>query len=829
MGPVGTCIVFCHLLIFVVSQECDLTGTWTDLEYSLPTAQLIYRVDQANSMEQYTVTAVSTNGAWATGKLMTYNYSGSLVMAELDDGEIIKGFFDEETCAEIAWENFLPPTTWSKVPTVENIHVIFMNHLDVGYNGIPQTGFIANVVNTYFQEYFPRAVNIAKEMSAVSPRDRFIYTSHPWLIRLYLECPNLILSGIKVQCPSQEDVTNFEDAIRSGHIAWHAGPMNMQVELMNSAVLQAGIQIAKQLDQQFQHQTTVLSQRDVPGLTACSIPFLLQNGIKGISVGVNPSSSPPAVPPIFQWNYDNKGIIALWHPGGYPLNPGDSVNNAGGLSLQSIVIPPGSTDALAFAFRTDNSGPPMSISEIESNYAILRTQFPGANVFASTLSAFIDTVNISSLPVINGEIGDTWIQGVASDPRKMAEYRAAGSALLTCLQELQCDLDDPKVSKATQFLIKLPEHTWGLPDVYDNINWSNDAFQVARSRDNYVNCEMSWLEQRQFLNLTLEAASGHPLYTYIMNNLLQLQPNLPSLVNYIKVDPTLPFTLFNGTILLGFDAVQGNINLLLVYSGQTKYTLAGSDNPLAVITYHTYNETDFNYMSSHYDYYGNAGYDKPNSTANAHPMTSITSTTLIRLYHSTLNEGNFILHLSLQDPIFHTNYGAPEDFWISLNISNTPNTLAIMNIDLLWTNKTATRLAEATMFSFYPQPQYSNTFWMGTVQKISTYTSVAFSSVIQNGSQYQHAGEKVTLIASSPSPIVLELSSQDVPLICPIIKNKYPTPFPVPLDPFPDTDVVGVAFNLHNNIWNTNYPLWYPFTSGDENFKARFTINFTVY
>lgn len=816
-------VFFFQCWIFVIAQGCDLTGTWTDLELSVPTAQLIFRIDQI--ADQLTVTAVSTNAVWATG-ILTYNASCGSVVGALDDGEIIRGVVSDKECTVIFWEDV---TTWSKVPAVENIHVVFMNHLDVGYNGIPETGFIANVVNTYFQEYFPRAVNIAKEMNIVNPNESFIYTSHPWLIRLYLECPpNLILSGIKVQCPSQDDVTRFEDAISRGQIVWHAGPMNMQVELMNEAVLQAGIQIAKQLDQQFQHQTTVLSQRDVPGLTACSIPFLLQNGIKGITVGVNPGSAPPAVPPIFQWNFNNKGIIALWHPGGYPLNPGDSVNNAGGLSLQSIVIPPGSTDALAFAFRTDNSGPPMSISEIESNYNILRTQFPGAKVFASTFSAFIDTVNISSLPVINGEIGDTWIQGVASDPRKMAEYRAISSALLTCVQDLQCDLNDPKLTNVTQFLIKLPEHTWGLPDVYDNINWSNYAFQNAKGGTSYVNCEMSWLEQRQFINLTLEAASGHPLYNYIVNNIMQLQPTVPSLVNYTQADPSQAFTLLNGTILLGFNADQGNINLLLVNSGQTKFTFASSDNPLALITYHTYNETDFDYMASNYDYYGNAGYDKPNSTANAHPITSITSTKLIQLYRSTLNDGNFIMQLTLQNPIYHTDYGAPEYFWLSLNISNDFSALVTMNFELLWTNKTPTRLAEATMFSFYPQRQYSNTFWIGTVQKISMFTSVAFSSVIKNGSHYQHAGEKVTLIESSPSLIVMELSSPDVPLICPIRKGKYPTPFPIPLDPFQDTDVTGVAFNLHNNIWNTNYPLWYPFTAGDENFKARFAISFRV-
>ena len=32
----------------------------------------------------------------------------------------------------------------------------------------------------------------------------------------------------------------------------------------------------------------------------------------------------------------------------------------------------------------------------------------------------------------------------------------------------------------------------------------------------------------------------------------------------------------------------------------------------------------------------------------------------------------------------------------------------------------------------------------------------------------------------------------------------------------------GVSYNIYNNIWNTNYVLWYPFVKGDENVMSRF-------
>ena len=36
----------------------------------------------------------------------------------------------------------------------------------------------------------------------------------------------------------------------------------------------------------------------------------------------------------------------------------------------------------------------------------------------------------------------------------------------------------------------------------------------------------------------------------------------------------------------------------------------------------------------------------------------------------------------------------------------------------------------------------------------------------------------------------------------------------------------GVHFNIQNNIWNTNYPLWYPFVESDANVRSRFELEF---
>lgn len=58
-----------------------------------------------------------------------------------------------------------------------------------------------------------------------------------------------------------------------------------------------------------------MSQRDVPGMTRSVIPYLLQSGIRAISVGVNGASAPPVVPKAFVWRdpVSNTDILAMWH------------------------------------------------------------------------------------------------------------------------------------------------------------------------------------------------------------------------------------------------------------------------------------------------------------------------------------------------------------------------------------------------------------------------------------------------------------------------------------------------------------------------------------
>lgn len=126
-----------------------------------------------------------------------------------------------------------PETTTTNI---DEVYIVFMNHLDVGFDGIdPIIGFAANVVNKYFDVYFPLALEVAAAMRANSS-DRFIYTTHPWLVSMYLDCPSewvwnngtfpLGETPQALHCPNSSSKAAFIEGIQRGDISWHAYPFN---------------------------------------------------------------------------------------------------------------------------------------------------------------------------------------------------------------------------------------------------------------------------------------------------------------------------------------------------------------------------------------------------------------------------------------------------------------------------------------------------------------------------------------------------------------------------------------------------------------------------
>lgn len=397
---------------------------------------------------------------------------------------------------------------------ITDVHVVQGAHLDVGFlKTAPE------IINLWFHSHFPRAYTIGSQLQKLGNQStaRLMFTAQSFLISLFFDCPKAY-EALGVLCPNETEIAMVKTAIANDWLTWHAFPFNGEMETMDASLIEFGLAMTHQLDDAFgKPRKYVLSQRDVPGMTVNVIPILLKHGIKAISVGVNGGSTPPDVPQSFLWRNKrtNQSMRTFYVQGGY-----------GGLGS---VVPwdafawtgvPGSGQVMVIDWRGDNAGPPETVQDVLSDWEKLQLEFPSANIFASSFDRYVEAVaNIpdTNLPLIDKEIGDTWIHGIMSDPVKVSKMQIANELRARCLKRGQCSLNDSRVWQFSRFLLKNGEHTWGLdnkvtlPEVKD-CNWTNvDLDTIKDSKGGKAIIE-SWMRQRQMgIDIAIDALGNHSL------------------------------------------------------------------------------------------------------------------------------------------------------------------------------------------------------------------------------------------------------------------------------------------------------------------------------
>jgi hypothetical protein len=144
---------------------------------------------------------------------------------------------------------------------------------------------------------------------------------------------------------------------------------------------------------------------------------------------------------------------------------------------------------MVFYWNGDNQGP-HNATEIIQRFNLIQNLFPNANIIPSTFERFVDALPpldklVGLLPVIDKEIGDTWVHGVASDPLKVAKMKNIQRLRTNCLNAGQCDPNNVNFKNFSRFFIKNGEHTWGS-DCKSNLKPV-----TTRLRCNYSNAEFN--------------------------------------------------------------------------------------------------------------------------------------------------------------------------------------------------------------------------------------------------------------------------------------------------------------------------------------------------
>lgn len=657
-----------------------------------------------------------------------------------------------------------------------HIHLIFKTHLDVGFTDLARV-----VVQNYFKKYIPAALRVAREMRETGGRERFIWTTGSWLIYEYLE-----------QATSTER-NLMEEGILAGDIAWHALPFTTHTELMDAELFRFGLSLSKSLDARFGRRTTAAKLTDVPGHTRAIIPLLAEAGVTFLHIGVNPGSTVPSVPGLFRWQDPGGAEVIVMYESGYG----------------SAFEIPGLDHSLAFGHTMDNMGP-QSSDQVKDVYREFEKRFPGANLFASTLSDFaahIATVR-DTLPVVKEEIGDTWIHGVGSDPIKVSRFRELLRLRTQWLESGLVSYDDPSFVNFNRWLLMVPEHTWGMDEksyLNDHESYSAKKFAAARLQPNFKLFESSWVEKRAYPQKAVNALADSAVGTIAQTRLQEIRPLAPDLTQWQPLQTDRPL-LENPDLSVGFNVVDGSVFELLDWRKRT--TWVNDSGPFSQFSYQTFSSADYERFFNHYilesQRHGWALEDftkpglTPQESESRHWMPIINAA----YRRQTPSANQLLFHMSFSKAAVQK-YGAPGKVYLTYSLPPAGSTL---HVDLQWFNKPASRLPEAFWMNFQPAVIEGAAWYIEKMgQEISPL------EVAEDGNRHLHASGGYVVCRT---PVAnLRIAALDSPLVAPGKQSLLDFN-----NNLPDMHG-GVHFCLLNNLWGTNFPMWF-----EEDCRFRFNI-----
>jgi hypothetical protein len=658
--------------------------------------------------------------------------------------------------------------------SVKRVLVMFKCHLDVGFIDTQ-----AAVIRKYFEQYFPRAIQIANTFRQAG-EERYVWTTGSWLLYEYLEQA------------SAGERKRMEQAIVDGDIAWHALPFTWQTELLNRSAITGAIGFSKSLDRRFGRKTTGAKMTDVPGHSRGLIGPLAENGVTFLDIGVNSASTPPDVPAVFLWkDASGASVTMMYHR----------------LDYGGVVRVPESDLAVAVEVRGDNAGP-HTVEEIRTVYADLRRQFPKASIRAANLTEIANAVepHKSALPVLTQEIGDTWIYGVASDPVKLARYRELLRLRDEWIHEGKLQVGD-KVDLA--FLAKFAlaaEHTWGTDTKtwLDFDHYTPDALAQMLDQPRYKTVTGSWIEKRADID---DGIATLPLQLRAEANerLKRLKPMAPE-TSQMKAHDALT-AIETAHFTIGLDPVTGAI--VRLRSKATSREWASAEHPLASFSYQTLSKADYDQFLASYitvqTDWAPQDFGKPNIEKFGAQSRTWTAKLTNCQSEEDQQQHRIVAHLRIEDaggpaPAVTA---WPAEVYLDLIL---PKSEPLIHLNLTWFDKRANRLPEAMWLTFNPiTPQTEN--WM--LSKVEG--QVPPTDVVRGGNRHMHALSSGLGYHDERGSFTIE--SLDAPLV--VLGERSPIYFS---NSQPDLSK-GIHFSLFNNAWGTNYVQWF-----GEDMQFRFTI-----
>lgn len=368
----------------------------------------------------------------------------------------------------------------SEKNNVEEIIIVFKMHFDIGY-----TDWSESILQKYSTAMLEETLNSVKKTSDLPKEDQFVWTLPGWPMKYMLENA------------SDSNKLALADAYKQGRFKVHALPFTFETESEDLETLVRGMSYASQVNRQFGYPLPRDAKlTDVPSHSWILPTLLTHAGVKILHIGCNPGSTSPDIPTLFWWEGPDGSRLLTFNWAEY---------------YGSGVLPPASWKHktwLAMIHTHENTGAP-SPEDVAAVLKEARTKMPHAKIRIGQLEDFYDALmkENPTLPVIRGDMPDTWIHGYMSMPKEMKKSKALQrtiyneEALNTLLKQwgVKAEPVAPYVEKATEQSVLFGEHTFGLAMTHgQGAFWKyGDDFAASRAEGEYDFIETSWDEKRE--------------------------------------------------------------------------------------------------------------------------------------------------------------------------------------------------------------------------------------------------------------------------------------------------------------------------------------------
>ncbi|NMC37295.1 MAG: hypothetical protein GYA41_03105, partial [Bacteroidales bacterium] len=334
----------------------------------------------------------------------------------------------------------------AKTPKIKDLIIVFKMHFDIGYTDLAES-----VLKGYTTKMLEGALLSVEATSSLPENERFIWTIPGWPVKYMLENS------------SGKRKSGLEKALSEGRFKVHALPFTIETESGDLENLVRSLEFSSEISRAYnQPLPRDAKMTDVPSHSWIIPTLLTHAGVKILHIGCNPGSASPDVPSLFWWEGPDGSRLLTFYWAEY---------------YGSGLMPPESwkhNTWLAMIHTHENTGSPLP-GEVAALLAEAREKLPGTRVRIGQLSDFYDAIMKENpeIPVIKGDMPDTWIHGYMSMPREVKRnkmlqrivYQAQNLNTLLAAWTGNTERTEeikPFVENCAENMILFDEHTFGL-------------------------------------------------------------------------------------------------------------------------------------------------------------------------------------------------------------------------------------------------------------------------------------------------------------------------------------------------------------------------------